>query len=79
MATVIMDSVTYAAMHDAFHDAPEGRTVNKGHVAVTIDDEDITYLISEQIGDETLSDTIMRLSSEIAAIIGEPEQKEAAE
>ncbi|MDE2442005.1 MAG: hypothetical protein KGP14_13360 [Betaproteobacteria bacterium] len=65
MTTLILDGVTYAAFCDAFHDVPEGKSVNRGHVAVQLEDDEIEALQSEQRDGETLSQTIMRVSDEV--------------
>ncbi len=65
MATVTLDTITYAAMRDAFVDAPQGRPVNRGYVSIDLDDEEIAALQSEQIDGETLPETIMRVSTSI--------------
>lgn len=75
MTTLILDGVTYAAFCDAFHDVPPGKPVNRGHVAVQLEDGEIEALESEAREGETLSQTIMRVSTEVARAT---EQKEAA-
>ena len=44
MTTLILDGVTYAAFCDAFHDVPPGKPVNRGHVAVQLEDGEIEAL-----------------------------------
>ena len=66
MTTLILDGVTYAAFCDAFHDVPPGKPVNRGHVAVQLEDGEIEALESEAREGETLSQTIMRVSGEVA-------------
>lgn len=75
MPNIILDTITYTAMRDAFHDAPEGHPVNRGHVAVTIPADEIEALESEAREGETLSQTILRVSNEIRRVT---QQKEAA-
>jgi len=66
MPNIILDTITYTAMRDAFHDAPEGHPVNRGHVSVQLEDGEIEALESEAREGETLSQTIMRVSGEVA-------------
>lgn len=75
MPNIILDTITYTAMRDAFHDAPEGHPVNRGHVSVQLDDDEIEALESEAREGETLSQTILRMSHEIRSVT---QQKEAA-